>query len=225
MDRIRWKVVKIVKQTKDVYSFVLKNETGGTIHYHAGQFLTFIFNSKIGEIRRSYSISSAPKIDEMVTITVKRIPNGEISRHLTNHVRANDILTSIYPAGRFTIETNPTLQRRFFFIAAGSGIVPVFSLIKKILNEEPLSSILLVCQNHNESSIIFKKQLEEIGEKFLDKFKWINFLSKPQSKLHSPHKLNNFLLENWLMNILIRRKKKNFTSAGQLRLCAWHSSH
>lgn len=214
MDRIRWRVVEIVRETKDVHSFVLKNETGETIRYQAGQFLTFIFNGKRGEIRRSYSISSTPQIDEMITITVKRIPNGEISRHLTNHVRINDILTSICPAGRFTIETNPKLQRQFFFIAAGSGIVPVFSLIKKILNEEPLSSIFLVFQNHNESGIIFKKQLEGIRKKFGGQFKWVNFLSKPQSKLHSFHKLNNFLLEELVDEYADKEREKQFYLCG-----------
>jgi ring-1,2-phenylacetyl-CoA epoxidase subunit PaaE len=214
MDRIIWKVVDIIKETHNAFRFVLKNETSGNINYQAGQFLTFIFKHKDNEIRRSYSISSTPGIDELIFITVKRIPNGEISRHLINHIHVNDTLISIQPAGRFTIETNPQQQRQFFFIAGGSGIVPVFSLIKKILNEEPLSKVFLIYQNHNEKEIIFKKQLEKTEKKFPTQFKWINFLSKPHAKHHFPQKLNNFLLEKLVDEYTDANKEKLFYLCG-----------
>jgi ring-1,2-phenylacetyl-CoA epoxidase subunit PaaE len=208
MDRISWKVVDIVKETQDAYRFVLKNEADETINYQAGQFLTFIFKSKNAEIRRSYSISSTPGVDELISITVKRIPNGEVSRYLIDHTQINSTLTSIYPAGRFTIDTVPKKQRQFVFIAAGSGIVPVFSLIKKILHEEPSSNTFLIFQNHSETEIIFKKQLDEIHKRFALQFKWLDLLSKPLSGRHLQQKLNNFLLEK-LVDEHIDRKKEN----------------
>ena len=208
MDRISWKVADIVSETNDAYRFVLQNEADETINYQAGQFLTFIFNSKNGEIRRSYSVSSTPGVDEQVSITVKRIPNGEVSRHLINHIHINNTLTSIYPSGRFTIETYPEKQRQFVFIAAGSGIIPVFSLIKKILHTEPWSSIFLIFQNHSETEIIFKKQLDETEQKFTPQLKWLSLLSKPLAARHSPQKLNNFLLEK-LVDDHVDRKQEN----------------
>lgn len=204
----------VVKETPNAYSFVLENETGENIYYQAGQFLTFIFNGKSGEIRRSYSISSAPGVDELPSITVKRIQNGEISRHLINHVHIKDVLTSIYPAGLFTIETNAFQKRQFNFIAAGSGIVPVFSLIKKILKEEPLSMILLIYQNHNETEIIFAKQLAAIEKEFSPQLKWISLLSKPVSKNHLPQKLNNSLLEKLIEELTDKKKENLFYICG-----------
>jgi len=214
MDRIIWKVVDIIKETQDAYNFILKNETGEKINYQAGQFLTFIFEHKDGEIRRSYSISSTPGIDELISITVKRIPNGEISRHLINHTHVNDTLISIQAAGRFTLDTNFQEQRQFFFIAAGTGIVPIFSLIKKILHEEPLSKIFLIYQNHNEKDIIFKKTLEKLERNFAEEFKWINFLSRPHSKHRSPQKLNNFLLEKLVEEYVDAEKENLFYLCG-----------
>ncbi|HXB46011.1 MAG TPA: ferredoxin--NADP reductase [Puia sp.] len=215
MDRIRWKVSDIVKETESTHSFVLQNETGVKINYQAGQFLTFIFNSiSDGEIRRSYSFSSTPGVDDRIAITVKRITNGEISRHLLSHIHINDILVSIQPAGRFTVKTNLKNQRHFFFIAAGSGIVPIFSLIKKILHEEPLTRVFLIYQNHNESEIIFKNQLEELRKKFRNQFKWVNFLSKAAGNPHYPRKLNNFLLEEVVGDALDRQKETLFYLCG-----------
>ncbi len=216
MGKIIWKVVNIIKETKSTNTFVLKNETPRNINYQVGQFLTFLFNSKDGEIRRSYSMSSSPGIDKLVSITVKRVPNGEISRHLINHVHINDTLISIQPAGRFTIDTNVKTQRQFIFISAGTGIVPVFSLIKKILKEEPLSRILLIDQNHDESEIIFRKQLEEKQRVFAPQFKWISLLSKLQPGTLIPQKLNNFLLEKIMNEQVDREKQSLFYLCGPL---------
>ena len=214
MDKLKWKVVAIIKETKDAHTFVLQNELIRKIRYQAGQFLTFIFKHRDGELRRSYSIASTPGIDELISITVKRIPNGEISRHLISHIRINDILTSILPAGRFIIETKPHSQRQFIFIAAGSGIVPVFSLIKKILKEEHLSRIILIYQNHNEDDTIFKTHLEELEKKYTSQLKLISLLSKPESKHHVPQKLNNFLLERLVQENVILGKENLFYLCG-----------
>jgi len=86
--------------------------------------------------------------------------------------------------------------------------VPVFSLIKKILHTETLSNVLLIFQNHSETEIIFKKQLDETEKKFAPQFKWLSLLSKPLSARQSPQKLNNFLLEK-LVDDHVDRKQEN----------------
>jgi ring-1,2-phenylacetyl-CoA epoxidase subunit PaaE len=213
MDTFKLKVIKIIRETKGAATIFLEPADGSSITYEAGQFLTFIFYHHHKELRRSYSISSAPGIDPVISITVKRIPNGEISRHLLNHLQTGDILISLPAAGRFTITTGSTLQRQFFFITAGSGIAPVFALIKKILNEEPLSEIILISQNHNEEQIIFKNELHELTKKYPLHFKWISLLSKPAEKKHLPERLTNSLLEKLITHNV------SFNSATLFYLC------
>ena len=75
------KVIRIRKDTADTKSFVLKEFNGRPVHYRPGQFLTLVFRGKNREERR-YSTSSTPALDEPLTITVKRIDNGEFSRQL-----------------------------------------------------------------------------------------------------------------------------------------------
>ncbi len=195
MPQLKLKVRKIIRETKDAATILLEPENGKPIVYEAGQFLTFIFDRGAQEIRRSYSFSSAPGIDEIPAITVKRITNGEISRFLLDHLRRGDILTALPPSGRFTLETDARLSRQIIFISAGSGITPVFSLLKKIVRGEPLTKNLLIYQNHDEQSILFGKPLRALEKNHPDQLKWINLLSRPQKHRHASHRLNNFLLE------------------------------
>ena len=89
------KVVQIRSDTFNTKSFVLQQLSGNPIDYKPGQFLTLIFRKSAAEERRSYSISSAPDLQEPLTITVKRIDNGEYSRYLFDVVREGDKLLSI----------------------------------------------------------------------------------------------------------------------------------
>src|SRR5882724_1418338 len=221
MDLLKFRVKNIIRETRDAITIQLYAADGINISYEAGQFLTFIFKLENNELRRSYSFSSAPGIDEFIAITVKRVENGQISRLLIDHLTKDEILISLPPSGRFTIETNARSERQFFFIAAGSGITPIFSLIKKILVEEPLSSIYLIYQNHDEKSIIFKKQLKQIEKKFPRRFKWINLLTNPGQYPHAGKssarpgvRLTNFLLEKLVNEYISADKEKMFYLCG-----------
>jgi ring-1,2-phenylacetyl-CoA epoxidase subunit PaaE len=213
MDLLKLRVKNIIRETSDTMTIQLYSKDDIKIAYEAGQFLTFIFNRGDSELRRSYSFSSTPGIDELMAITVKRVANGQISRLLIDHLDREEILISLPPSGRFTVKTNASSERQFFFIAAGSGITPIFSLIKKILAEEPLSKVFLIYQNHDEKSIIFKKQLKEIEKKIPRQFKWINLLTNPGKYPHAGSRLTNFFLEK-LINEHISEKEKMFYICG-----------
>lgn len=200
MDLLQLKVKNIIRETKDAISIYLEEYPGLEIFYQAGQFLTFIFSRPYGEIRRSYSLSSTPGVDPVPSITLKRIPNGEISRFFFEYLKQGDDLISLPASGRFTVDTNPALKRHFCLIAAGTGITPVFSLMKKILHEEPKSFVTLIYQNRDEHSIIFQKELKKIEKEFSKHFKWINLLSRPMERRHVSHRLNNELFEKLVRN-------------------------
>lgn len=156
------RVVAIVKETSDTKSFVLEC-TDCTITYKAGQFITFIFKGRNGrQVRRSYSISSSPDLNEPLTVTVKRIPNGEFSRMLIDRTREGDILETIGASGFFVLPENTAGLKRIVFMAAGSGITPVFSLIKTILHHHPSLHILLIYSNRSPKNTIFYSQLVDL---------------------------------------------------------------
>jgi ring-1,2-phenylacetyl-CoA epoxidase subunit PaaE len=214
MDHIELKVTAIVRETHDTVSIFFEPGGNKKVIYEAGQFITFIFNNNKEELRRSYSFSSTPRVDNFFSVTVKRISNGEVSRFFTDKLHLHQTLIALSPTGRFTIATNKKFSRQIFFIAAGSGIVPVFSLLKKVLHDEPDTHIVLIYQNRHERNIIFKNQLQEIEKKYKHQFTWINLLSKRLETEYSFQKLNNFLLEKLIAENINTDKEQLFYLCG-----------
>jgi ferredoxin-NADP reductase len=190
------KVVDIITETPDTKSFVLKC-LNGSIDYKAGQFLTLVFKKNNSEeSRRSYSISSSPELGEPLTITVKRIVNGEYSRYLNDKVRPGDLLQTIGASGFFVLPETIEKYNRIIFMAAGSGITPVYALIKTLLIRHPALHVLLIYSNSGRQNAIFINELENIRSKYSDKLS-IEFLfsRSPQaftSRL-TPESLEMFL--------------------------------
>jgi len=207
MDALVLIVKEIRREATETVTILLERKDGRPLDYRAGQFLTFLLVRGIGrELRRSYSFSSTPGIDETPAITVKRVINGEVSRYLLDHLRAGDELVSLLPAGRFVLEEGGSgpgeagrsgAGRWLFFIAAGSGMAPVFSLLKEALVKRPDSRVVLISQHHDEESILFKSTLEELVQNYGERFRWINLLSNREGRL------NNWWLEELMGDLLL----------------------
>ncbi|MFD0795563.1 2Fe-2S iron-sulfur cluster-binding protein [Mucilaginibacter litoreus] len=166
IDGIKW-------ETPDTATFYLVEQFGRNIPYKAGQFITLIFNHHAEEIRRSYSLSSSPD-DDRLAITVKRVPNGEISRFLLAKTKVGDLLVATEPAGIFTV-TNYEQPKDIIFFAAGSGITPVFSIIKYVLNRPGQSRLHLIYSSQQRQSALFYNELNDLAHLFPDRLN-INYL-------------------------------------------------
>src|SRR4051812_20553004 len=123
MEHLQLRIKNIRQETNSSKSYFIEEINNKKIDYKAGQFFTLLVNLHGKEVRRSYSISSAPGIDEDIYFTIKRIENGELSRYLFDHLRIGDVITSLPPTGRFTIDEFES--KLAVFISAGSGITPV----------------------------------------------------------------------------------------------------
>lgn len=187
--------MRVIPEARNTISYVLEQTSGQPLRYEAGQFLTFLFDYHGQEIRRSFSLGSTPGIDPQVFITVKKKENGAISRHILEHWSVGTEIPSLPPSGRFTIDTNAAFSRQVFFIAAGSGIIPIFALLKKFLHDEPHSRALLLYQNHDENNIVYNEALQQLQTQYSGRLTRVDLLSHPI--LHDlPHqRLNNGLLE------------------------------
>ncbi len=201
MELLQWKVIQVIPETPDTKTYMLEEAQGKLVTWDAGQSITFLFTHHGYEIRRSYSIGTAPGIDKHVAITVKRKANGEISRHILNTWQPGTLVSSLPPAGRFIIETRPAQKRHICFIAAGSGIVPILAMIKKTLYHEPESHITLIYQNNNERYIIYHTVLQQLAAQHSHRFNRIDLLSNPINPEIRPFRLNNWLLEKLITTI------------------------
>src|SRR5579871_2788704 len=151
-------IVSIIEETLDTKSFVLKPK-GDALEYRPGQFITVIHPAMPHE-RRSYSLSSHPTLDRNLRITVKRIANGAYSRWLFDHAKVGDKIETIGASGFFTLPDELDEQSTCIFLAAGSGITPVLSLLKETLFIRKRRAVL-VYSNRSEADTIFHDQLIE----------------------------------------------------------------
>jgi ferredoxin-NADP reductase len=196
---LQLKVEAIKWETSDTATFFLNEINGAKIAYQAGQFITLIFSHHRDEIRRSYSLSSSPH-EDFLSITVKRMENGEISRFLLTKIRVGDILTALAPAGKF-IEANPDSTKDIFYFAAGSGITPVYAQIKYVLSRRGDSTITLIYSSHQAKSALFYNDLNQLADAFPERLKVIYLFSVSED--NSPRKrLNNELLTQLVNNNL-----------------------
>ena len=195
METYALRVRAIHQEALDTKTILLERPGGHPFSYQAGQFLTLLFTFHGHELRRSYSFSTTPGIDPIPAITVKRIPNGAISRYLLDHLQPGDSLTSLPPAGRFTLEAaqSDAPSPNLFFIAAGSGLVPIFSLIKKAVTIQPPAHVTLITQQHEPASTPFRQPLTDLQTAYgPPRFEWIDLLSIQNGRI------NNWWLERWL---------------------------
>lgn len=172
MSAIHLTIRSVTLETPDTKTFTFEKEP--TLHYKAGQFLTVVRNTLTHEVRRQYSFTSHPRLDVYPSITVKRIANGEISRWLFDEAKKGDTVVSIGSSGQFTLPTDTRSYQKVLFLAAGSGITPILSLIKEVLYYQQLD-VVLIYSNHTEGSTIFLQPLRELQNKFSTRFK-VEFL-------------------------------------------------
>lgn len=145
--------------------------------YTHGQHLTFRKMENGEEIRRSYSLCSSPQEKEW-KIGVKKVEGGRFSAFINDEAKVGDTLEVAAPAGKFFVPLEPDKARNFVAFAAGSGITPIFSIIKTHLMMEPLSTFRLFFVNQSASSIIFREELAGLKNLFMSRFEVFHILTR-----------------------------------------------
>lgn len=172
-------VADVRRETEDTVSvaFSIPEELKADYAYKAGQYLTLrsVINGE--DIRRSYSICTAPHENEW-RVAIKQVDNGQFSTWANNELRSGDELQVMTPAGHFAFTPDKTRKGNYVLFAAGSGITPVLAMIKTILLEEPQSSVTLVYGNRGFYSIIFRETLEALKNAHMERFRMVHILSR-----------------------------------------------
>jgi ring-1,2-phenylacetyl-CoA epoxidase subunit PaaE len=174
------KVSNIVQETMNALSiyFAVPDILKKKFEYRAGQYLTLRFKINEADLRRAYSICTSPLDDEMA-VTVKLVKNGIVSRHIHENVNVGDTIDVMPPEGKFTVDLLADQRKEYFLFGAGSGITPLMSLIKTILEIEPMSKVHLYYGNRTIDSIIFKDKIDALCDNYQDQFSVDYILSNP----------------------------------------------
>ncbi|MEU7907166.1 ferredoxin--NADP reductase [Actinoplanes sp. NPDC049118] len=160
-------VAEVITETPDAHTLVLPvpPELAAAFSYRPGQYLTVRVRDGGRVFARSYSLSSSPHTDEHLRITVKRVPDGQASNWICDHVRAGAALDLAPPAGFFT---PASLDDDLLLLAGGSGITPVMAIIKSVL-AAGRGRLALVYANRDRRSVIFDAELTALCERHGDR--------------------------------------------------------
>lgn len=173
------KISSLVKETDDtvVIGFDVPSTLINDYSYKSGQYLTLRSTIEGEDVRRSYSLCSSP-FEEKWQVAVKQVTNGVFSTFANNSLHLGDELQVMTPTGQFALEPSINANKSYALFAAGSGVTPVFSMLKTILKEEPQSDVTFFYGNKNFSSIIFREEIEALKNEYMDRFRLVHILSR-----------------------------------------------
>ena len=176
-------VKRIVQETHDTRSFVfdVPADLRDAFAYEAGQFCTFRVRLGDEDLMRCYSMSSSPHTDDEFTTTVKRVPGGRVSNWMLDEVAEGDVLALTRPAGVFTLAARRAPLVAF---SGGSGITPVFSVIKSALvsTDRP---VRLLYANRDADSVIFRAELDALTRAHSVRLTVVHHLDTEHGFVHS----------------------------------------
>ncbi|UKN01927.1 FAD-binding oxidoreductase [Paracrocinitomix mangrovi] len=157
----------IRKETADTVSiaFDVPANLADAYKYVPGQYLTLKAMINGEDVRRSYSICSGINDNEL-RVAVKEVENGKFSSYANNSLKAGDQMEVMTPEGGFTITPNSVNANNYVFYAAGSGVTPVLSMIKSILETESNSNVFLYYGNKTAADTIFKSTFDGLDSKY-----------------------------------------------------------
>ncbi|HET6774434.1 MAG TPA: ferredoxin--NADP reductase [Acidimicrobiales bacterium] len=184
------RIRRVVHETAEAASFVFEvpADLRAAFAYEAGQFLTF--RAPVGgeTHHRCYSMSSSPAVDDELQVTVKRVPGGVVSNWMIDSLAAGDVVEASVPAGVFCLGPGDGDLVAF---SAGSGITPVFSLVKSALATTD-RRVRLYYANRERDAVIFAAELDALAERHPDRLDVVHHLDVERG-LVDPDALRPFL--------------------------------
>ncbi len=154
-------VVSVDKNTPT--SVVITLEKMPDHSYVSGQYIALELEVNGEQVNRSYSFCSAPH-ETHWKVGVKHVPNGKASTFLNQTLKIGDKVTCLEPMGNFILPQENSSGIHFLFFAAGSGVTPVFSMIKSLLHSENAGKISLFYGNKSPEDTMFLSELEALAE-------------------------------------------------------------
>ena len=174
-------IQEVKQETANAVSvlFDIPEQLKQDFNFVSGQYITLqtIINGE--EVRRAYSICSTPKSNE-IRVAIKAVENGTFSQYATAKLKAGDAIEISAPEGRF--ELKPEANKNYIAFAAGSGITPILSMVKSVLENEPSANFTLVYGNKSVADTIFYDELNALKENYPNQFKLHYIFSREEVK-------------------------------------------
>tara|TARA_B110000902_G_scaffold142422_1_gene164394 strand:+ start:1504 stop:2550 length:1047 start_codon:yes stop_codon:yes gene_type:complete len=163
-------IQEIRQETADAVSMVFKipEHLKADFSFKSGQYITLQTLINNEQVRRAYSICSTPESGE-IRVAIKKVEKGVFSTYATTHLKVGDEIEAAAPEGRFLL--TPGVDNNYIGFAAGSGITPILSMLKTVLETETTANFTLIYGNKSVADAIFFEELNSLKETYADRFK------------------------------------------------------
>lgn len=181
--------------------------------FSAGQYITLNHTINDQQVRRAYSICSAPS-SGLLTVGIKKVANGTFSVYANDQLTVGDVLQVMPPQGTFTLQSNLQQGQHIAAFAAGSGITPVLSIAQAALEQESNSSFLLVYGNQTKQQAMFYETIEQLKTQFPDRFFVEYIYSRSQETNAARGRIDKNVVSYYLTNKYKQTSFKDFYLCG-----------
>ncbi|HPF10002.1 MAG TPA: ferredoxin--NADP reductase [Flavobacteriaceae bacterium] len=173
------KILEVRQETPHSVSIVFEipESLKDAFRFKAGQYLTIKHSLNGQEIRRSYSLCSAPNSGEW-RIAIKKVDGGGFSSLANTQLQKGDVLEVMPPQGHFLLQTDSKSRNHYLAMAAGSGITPIMAMIKAVLTEEAQSTFTLFYGNQSRVETMFLETLKSLEAQYPERFSAQYFFSQ-----------------------------------------------
>jgi ring-1,2-phenylacetyl-CoA epoxidase subunit PaaE len=163
------KSINRVTEKSVAITFGITDNLKDNFVFRAGQYITLKTEINGNEVRRDYSICSSVNSGDL-TVAVKAVENGTFSVYANEKLNTGDTLEVAEPNGRFIFDANGAKTRTVAAFAAGSGITPILSIAKTLLEDEPFSNFILVYGNKKLNDAMFAQDILELKQQYGNRF-------------------------------------------------------
>lgn len=159
--------VKVIHETWDVRTFCFMAQQPVMFFFKPGQFVTLELEIDSKQVMRSYTISSSPSVPYSFSITVKRVPGGEVSNWLHDNLTVGMELAVHGPVGQFNCIDYPA--EKVLFLSGGVGITPVMSMARWLFDTNAEVDITFIHSARSPRDVIYSRELDHMAAR-LDNF-------------------------------------------------------
>jgi len=169
------KIQSVKELALNVNSYVVEIAPGVEFNFSAGQLALIRKEGKSSGIGRAYSIATSPQELPRLEFCIRLYPDGRVSSYLKG-VKPGDSLLLQAPFGRFVLPTSVTTHQPYIFVATGTGIAPIRSMIRHLLASGTVHPLMLIHGTRSESNLYYRAEFDELANK--NKITYLKTLSQ-----------------------------------------------
>mgnify|MGYP001351940207 CR=1 FL=1 len=205
--------IKQETPTSVTVTFEVPEALKASFSFQAGQYITLKHTINGTEVRRAYSICSAPS-SGLLTVGIKKVEAGVFSGYANDQLAVGDIIEVMVPQGSFSFIPSVKNTQHVAAFAAGSGITPILSIAQTAMQEETDSTFLLVYGNQTKEEAMFHNTIEQLRADFPERFFVEYIYSRAQETNAARGRIDKSVVTYYLKNKYKQTTFENFYLCG-----------